>query len=39
VRRLIAEIKLDLLRLRYRRKANFNPNQPRAPAGNPEGGE
>ncbi|MGH6770082.1 MAG: hypothetical protein ACRECO_13790 [Xanthobacteraceae bacterium] len=39
VRRLLAEIKLDLLRLQCWRKANFNPNQPRLPAGNPDGGQ
>ena len=38
VRRLIAEIKLDLLRLQYWCKA-YNPNQPRVPAGNPDGGQ
>ena len=37
VRWLLAEIKLDLLRLQYWRKA-YNPNQPRVPAGNPDGG-
>lgn len=39
VRLLLTEIKLDLLRLQYWRKANFNPNQPRVPAGNPDGGQ
>jgi hypothetical protein len=38
VRRLLAEIKLDLLRWQYWRKA-YNPNQPRVPAGNPNGGQ
>ena len=38
VRRLIAEIKLDLLRWQYWCKA-YNPNQPRVPAGNPDGGQ
>lgn len=38
VRRLVAEIKFDLLRLQYWRKA-YNPNQPRVPAGNSDGGQ
>ncbi len=38
VRRLVAEIKLDLLRLQYWCKA-YNPNQPRVPKGNPDGGQ
>jgi hypothetical protein len=38
VRWLLAEIKLDLLRLQYWRKA-YNPNQPRVPAGNADGGQ
>lgn len=38
VRRLIAELKLDLRRLQLWLKA-YNPNQPRVPRGVPEGGE
>jgi hypothetical protein len=38
VRRLVAEIKLDLLRLQYWCKA-YNPNQPRVPAGTSDGGQ
>jgi hypothetical protein len=37
VRRLVAEIKLDNLRWRYRRK--YRPDQPRVPAGDPDGGQ
>lgn len=36
--RLVAEIKLDILHLRRLLKA-YNPNQPRVPAGNPDGGQ
>ena len=37
VRRLLAELKLELLLWQLRRK--YSPNQPRVPAGNPDGGQ
>jgi hypothetical protein len=39
VRCLLAELKFELVLQRLRRKANFNPYQPRVPAGNPDGGQ
>jgi hypothetical protein len=43
VQREIASLRLELALLRlgetWRRKANFNPNQPRVPAGNSDGGQ
>ncbi len=33
------KVEIKLLRLRTAYKANFNPNQPRVPAGNPDGGQ
>jgi hypothetical protein len=41
LRRLAAELKCELAFRRLARalKANFNPNQPRVPAGNPDGGQ
>jgi hypothetical protein len=42
VQREIASLRLELALLRLGetwRKANFNPNQPRVPAGNPDGGQ
>jgi hypothetical protein len=37
LRREIAELRLDCLRARWLRK--YNPDQPRVPAGNPDGGQ
>ncbi len=37
VRRLLAELKLELLLWQLRRK--YSPSQPRVPAGNPDGGQ
>jgi hypothetical protein len=38
LRRLVAELRLDLARRAFARKYGFNPDQPRVPAGNPDGG-
>lgn len=39
LRWLVADLKFDLALRRLARKANFNPNQPRVPAGSREGGQ
>lgn len=41
LRWLVAELKLDMAMRRFARvlKAGFDPNQPRVPAGNPDGGQ
>lgn len=35
----LAELRFELVMAEFRRKANFNANQPRVPAGNPDGGQ
>ena len=35
----LTDIDVDIKLLRLRRKAGFNPNQPRVPSGNPDGGQ
>ena len=35
----LTDIDVDIKLLRLRRKAGFNPNQPRVPSGNPDGGK
>jgi hypothetical protein len=39
LRRMVAELRLDLQRQRLARKYGYNPSQPRVPAGNPDGGQ